>query len=126
MNNLFIRAGQFVFGQREDAAEFYGLVKNRTIKPMESGSDLLARIERNVERDLLTDRVWVSAMAVAAAAVLAVTLASGAINGATSWAAKKINGFQQERVQELVKASEARIDAAEKMAAEVVEKEKSK
>jgi hypothetical protein len=126
MNKLIIAIGRFLFGNREDAAEFYGMVKDRTIKPMESGSELLARIERNVERDLLTDRVWVSAMVIAAAAVLSVTLASGAINGAVGWSAKKINAFQQERVQGLVKESDARIDAAAKMAAEAVEKERNK
>jgi len=126
MNKLIIAIGRFLFGNREDTAEFYGMVKDRTVKPMESGSELLARIERNVERDLLTDQVWVSAMIIAAAAVLAVTLASGAINGAVGWSAKKINAFQQERVQELVKESEARIDVAAKMAADAVEKEKNK
>lgn len=124
--NMIITVGRFLFGNREDAAEFYGLVKNRTIKPMESGGELLERIERNIERDLLTDRVWLSSMVVAAAAVLAVTLASGAINGAVGWTSKKINAFQQERVQELVKESEARINAADKTASEMVEKEKNK
>lgn len=126
MNNLLVWIGRFLFGDREDAAEFYGTMASRTIKPMESGSDLLKRVERNVERDLLTDRVWVSALIVAMASVLIVSLASGAINGTVSWTSKKINAFQQERVQALVKESEARIDAADKTAMAMIEKEKNK